>query len=129
MKIRTLLAVLLASCLTSCATNHGAFTQPSIHQIRLGQTTEADLVAFYGPPDTRWVIANSGEIQLDWFRSVAPGPAGYVPFIGPFFGGLDLQVQQLTVRLRRDGRVTNYRMYDSNGAVISENARLAGFRK
>lgn len=39
-------------------------------------------------------------------------------------GGLDLEVQQLTVLLGPNGRVRSYSIYDSNGAVHTEKTRL-----
>ena len=120
MKTRILLAVLLAFCFPSCASYYGVLTPTSIQQIRVGVTTEADLVQLFGPPDTRFSSDSGTRAQLDWYRSIPPEPAGYLPWIGQFFGGLDLQVQQLTVSLGRGGRVVSFRMYDSDGTVISE---------
>lgn len=120
MKIRILFAILLASCLTSCASYYGAITQTEVHRIQPGATTEADLVKMFGPPDTRIEAHYGAQIQLDWFRSVAPGPGSYVPIVGQFLGGLNIDVQQLTVLLGRDGRVLRYQIYDSNAAVRTE---------
>lgn len=124
MKIRILLAILLAFCLPGCASYYGVLTPSSIQQIRVRETTEADLVALFGPPDTRSEAYYGARTQLDWYRSIPPEPAGYLPVIGQFFGGLDVEVQQLTVVLGHDRRVLSYRMYDSNGTVKAEKTRL-----
>ncbi len=129
MKIRNLLAALGLLCLTSCATDHHeVITQPAVSQIRPGVTTEADLVHLFGPPDTR-LAAYQGSTKLDWFRSVAPKPRGYFPVFGQFWGGLDFDVQQLSVSLGQSGRVTEYTVYDSKGAVKAGSHRTTGYQK
>lgn len=124
MKIRILFAVLLAVGFTSCASYEGAIKQTEVHRIQPGATTEADLVKLFGRPDTRLEAHYGAQVQLDWFRSVPFGPGGYVPILGQFLGGLDLDVQQLTVVLDRNGRVLNYHVYDSNGTIQSEKVHM-----
>ena len=123
MKMRNLIALLLLSCLTSCASYETAINPTTVHQIRPGATTESDLLELFGPPDTRWV-ALRGRIALNWFRSLNPDPAGYVPVFGQFLGGLDLEVQELSVVVAPSGRVESFSIYDSNGVVKSEKTRL-----
>ncbi len=124
MKIRILLAALLTSCLTSCASYHGVLAPPAIKQIQPGVTTEANLVTLFGPPDTRLAAAYGTRTELTWFRSIPPPPSGYIPFVGQFLGGLDLDVRQLIVILGHGGRVTSYQFYDSNGGVQFEETRV-----
>lgn len=123
MKNRFLILAFLALSLTSCASYHPAITQPAVRQIRPGITTEPDLNTIFGPPDTR-IASYNGDIFLTWFRSVPPGPSGYVPIVGQFMGGLDLHVQQMNVFLTRSGRVRSFTIYDSNGLVRTENSQI-----
>ena len=123
MKNRFLLLALLALGFSSCASYHPAIRTTDVRQIRPGVTTERDLFALFGQPDTR-LAAYNGDIFLTWFRSVPPGPAAYVPIAGQFMGGLDLQVQQLNVFVTHDGHVRTYAIYDSHGAVRTENAQI-----
>ena len=124
MKTRILLAALLTSCLTSCASFYGGLAPATVKQIQPRVTTEADLIALFGPPDTRLAAAEGMRTELDWFRSIPPEPAGYLPMIGELFGGLDLRVQQLSVVLGHGARVMSYRFYNSDGPVQSEKTRL-----
>ena len=116
MKIKLLAAVLLTFCLTSRAAFGHSITQAKVDQIRPGYTTEADLVRLFGPPITR-----STDIyrttSLDWIRSQPPGLQAYLPLVGSFLGGFDIEVQQLSVQLRADGRVGSFTIYDLNGNV------------
>jgi hypothetical protein len=111
MKIKLLFAaIFLSTCLTSWGYPK-SITQEKISQIRVGQTTEADLLNLFGPPTTRFV--DLSHISLDWFRSVPMPAASYLPFIGEPTGGLDIEAQQLSVVLSPGGRVLSYTMQSS----------------
>lgn len=114
-------AILLTTCLTSWAWFPKSITPQKISQIRIGQTTEADLLALFGPPTTRFVdIAHV--ISLDWFRSVPMSPGGYLPFIGELAGGRNLEAQQLSVVLDSGGRVIRYEMHSSKDRQRADGA-------
>jgi hypothetical protein len=111
MKIKFLItAILLSTCLTSWGFPE-SITQQKISQIRIGQTTEADLLNLFGPSTTRFV--DMSHISLDWFRSVPMPAASYLPFIGEPTGGLNIEAQQLSVVLSPGGRVLHYEMHSS----------------
>ena len=105
-------ALLLASCLTGWAWPRSSITQEKVNQIRLGQTTEADLVQLFGAPTTRMTDLRH-QVELDWFRSAPMPVQGYLPFIGSFIGGLDLDSQQLYVVLAPNGRVLRFYVYST----------------
>ncbi len=113
MKTKSLVAaILLSTCLTTLAFAPRTITQAHVNQIRLGQTTEPELVALFGTPTTRFVdLRNS--VSLDWFRSRPIPPAGYLPLIGQFLGGLDVEAQQLSVVLSPSGHVIRYYVHSS----------------
>ena len=117
MKFRFLSATLFALCLTSCASYE--ISQPKLGQIRAGVTTQADLLQLFGPPDTEWT-AFRGNSSLDWYRSEGPNVTGYLPIVGQFAGGLDFEIQQLSVTIGPNGRVLSYSLFDSNGAVKAD---------
>jgi hypothetical protein len=105
-------ALLISSCLTSWAWFPPSITQHKLDQIKIGVTTEADLVHLFGPPTTHFVDL-SHRIADDWFRSVPMPWSGYIPLIGQFCGGLDVDAQQLAVLLTPDGRVIKYEAHSS----------------
>jgi hypothetical protein len=112
MKIKVLAcALLISSCLTSWAFPP-TVTQEKLDKIRIGQTTEADLVQLFGNPTTRQVdLANY--VSVDWFRSVPIPWQGYVPFVEGLLGGLDVDGQQLSVVLSPGGRVVRYSFHST----------------
>lgn len=104
------LAILLSGCLTSWGYPR-SITKEMISQIRIGQTTEAELIQIFGPVTTR-TTDTSHAVSLDWFRSV-PRPWGCLPFIGELTGGRNIDAQQLSVVLSPGGRVDRYQMRSS----------------
>lgn len=122
MKIKLFVAALLTCCLTSYASTGHSITQPKVNQIRPGYTTEADLDQLFGPPTTRSTDIYK-TTALNWIRSERPGLPGYLPLVGQFLGGLDVEVQQLSVELRADGRVRSFTIYDLNGNVKARTAQ------
>ncbi len=117
MKTKLLVSlILLSSSLTTWAWFDPSITQEKVNQIRIGQTTEADLVHFFGRPSTRQIDLRH-HITLDFMRSVPMPLQGYVPFIGSLVGGLRIDAQELWVELTPDGRVLHYRVYSSRNSV------------
>ncbi len=105
------LAFLIASCLTSWS-EPSTITQEGVDQIRLGQSTEGDLVRLFGTPTTRFVHLDH-DTSIDWFRSVPACGASYIPIIGPAIWGLNVEAQQLTVVLSPNGVVRKYEVHSS----------------
>ncbi len=124
MKTKILAAIfLLLSCLTTWAWYGHPITQEKIDQIRIGQTTEADLVHLFGAPTTRFVDLRQ-ETEINWFRSQPIPAGGYVPLIGQFLGGLHVDSQQLYVLLGPDGRVLHYEVNNSLGTLKARGEAL-----
>ncbi|MGB8340755.1 MAG: hypothetical protein WCE51_04130 [Chthoniobacterales bacterium] len=99
-------AILICSCLSSFADGPKPITQQNVDQIRIGQTTEAELVRLFGTPSDKTTQVDHAA-DLIWFR-VAPLPLpAYAPIIGLFVENTDV-AQMLTVHLDPAGRVARY---------------------
>ena len=110
-------ASIAAICLASCASVGTPIAQQNVSQIKPGVTTEADLVRMFGAPSTK-TLDSSGKTLLGWIYSAAQAkPASFVPVVGAFAGGTDVQVQQLSVLIGKDGRVEHYTMNNANPNV------------
>ena len=109
----TLLAIVIAGC-SSVGT---PISQEKVNQIRVGVTTEADLFLLFGTPSTK-TLDPSGTIVLIWAYSAASTKAEtFVPLAGPFIGGYNTRLQQLTVLIDRKGRVERWTMNTAPGEV------------
>jgi hypothetical protein len=117
MKTTIFLALGLAACLTSCTSYD--ITQAKVRTIQPGVTTETNLMQMFGPPDTRQSEVH-GDTTLVWFRSEAPPISGYIPLIGQYTGGLNIDMLQLQVKTAPNGGVRNFSINESLGEVRSE---------
>ena len=110
--------VLLAVAIAGCSTTIGTpIAKEKVNQIRLGLTTEPDLLLLFGNPSTK-TLDPSGNVVLTWVYSNASTKAEtFVPVAGAFIGGYNTHVQQLTVLVNRKGRVEKWTMNNSPGEV------------
>ena len=71
----------------------------------------------FGTPSTKTLNSN-GNVIMMWTHvaSQAKGTS-FIPFAGPFIGGTNVQVQQFTVLLKKDGTVESYTMNESHPDV------------
>lgn len=116
-------AILISSCLTTMAFPP-MITEQKVSQIRIGQTTEADLVHLFGAPTTRMTDIQH-QVALDWFRSRPIPWQGYLPLIGSFVGGLDVEAQQLYVLLAPNGTVLRFEASSSQGRFKTASQTVA----
>jgi outer membrane protein assembly factor BamE (lipoprotein component of BamABCDE complex) len=115
--VKIFLALLLAIAIAGCSSVGTPIAQEKVDQIKVGVTTEPDLFLLFGPPSTK-TLDTSGAIVLTWvYSSATTKPETFVPFAGPFMGGYDTHLQQLTVLINRKGRVEKWTMNNAPGEV------------
>jgi outer membrane protein assembly factor BamE (lipoprotein component of BamABCDE complex) len=91
----------------SCASAGNNFDESKISQIKKGQTTEADLIGMFGPPQNRSVNSDTG-VTLTWIYSEAKVKGeSFIPYAGAFMGGTRSKSKTLSVTLA-DNKVTSY---------------------
>jgi outer membrane protein assembly factor BamE (lipoprotein component of BamABCDE complex) len=116
-RVKILFAALVAIAIAGCSSIGTPIAQEKVNQIRLGVTTEPDLLLLFGNPSTK-TLDPSGAIVMTWvYSSASTKPETFVPLAGPFIGGYHTQLQQLTVLLNRKGRVERWTMNNSPGEV------------
>ena len=109
--IKSILALVILTYLTSHATAGQSITQEKLNQIRPGQTTEEDLVRAFGRPATRTVCPQE-EMTLDWFYISPIRAQNYIPIVGPALGGTQIKAWELWVVMGWNGRVKRYIAYE-----------------
>jgi hypothetical protein len=115
--MKQIVAALLAIAITGCASVGRPIAKDKISLIRLGVTTEVDLIRMFGGPSSKAVDSN-GKILMTWVYSEASTkPETFIPLAGPFVGGMNTRVQQLSVVIGRNHTVEHFTMNDSPGEV------------
>ena len=110
--------VLVAIAITSCSSTIGTpIAQEKVSRIRVGATTEPDLLLWFGNPSTK-TLDPSGAMVLTWvYSSASTKPETFVPLAGPFIGGYSTRLQQLTVLIDKKGRVAKWTMNNAPSEV------------
>lgn len=108
----TLLAITLAAAaailFNGCASTGQNFSSDKVSQIKKGETTEADLVQWFGPPENR-SLNSEGNATLTWnyVESTVKGES-FIPYAGHFLGGTRSKHKMLMVSLGSDRKVTSF---------------------
>ena len=115
--MRYLLALICVVAIFGCSSVGTPIPKDKIAQIRIGVSTEPDLILLFGTPSTK-TLDPSGSILLTWvYSSATTKPETFVPLAGPFIGGYSTELQQLTVLINRKGRVEKWTMNNSPSEV------------
>jgi outer membrane protein assembly factor BamE (lipoprotein component of BamABCDE complex) len=115
--VKIVFAALLAVAIAGCSSVGTPISQEKVNQIRIGVTTEPDLLLLFGNPSTKTLDPN-GSIVLTWvYSSASTKPETFVPLAGPLIGGYSTRLQQLTVLIDRKGRVERWTMNNAPGEV------------
>jgi outer membrane protein assembly factor BamE (lipoprotein component of BamABCDE complex) len=115
--VRIVVAALLMVSMVGCSSVVGTqIAKEKVTQIRVGVTTEPELLLLLGPPATKTLDA-TGRMVLTWAYSRAKVKPETFTVAGPFLGGYNTHVQQLTVLLDRKGRVESFTFNDTPGEV------------
>ncbi|MAX24209.1 MAG: hypothetical protein CMJ19_06870 [Phycisphaeraceae bacterium] len=108
MRIALTLIVCLSVICTGCTTTGKDYDETKTHEIVVGQTTEAQLVEWFGQPESR-SRSSTGDTTLMWSYHKMKFKAGmFVPILGPFIGGSNHEGKNLSVVTDTDGVVKSY---------------------
>ena len=100
-----------------CSSVGTPISKEKVSRIQIGVTTEVDLIRMFGIPSTKTLDSN-GNVLASWVYSEAnTKPETFVPVAGPFIGGIDTRLQQLTVFINKKGRVQRYTLNDRPSEV------------
>jgi hypothetical protein len=97
-----------AVVMIGCASTGKNFDSRKINDIQKGKTTEADLVSMFGQPNQRGQNASGAKTMMWLYSESAINGKQFIPFAGPFLGGVDTKNKSLTVMLASDGTVEDY---------------------
>jgi outer membrane protein assembly factor BamE (lipoprotein component of BamABCDE complex) len=115
--VKTLFAAVLLVAMAGCSSVGTPISKEKVARIRIGVTTEVDLIRMFGIPSTKTLDSN-GNVVASWVYSEASTkPETFVPLAGPFIGGVNTRLQQLTVLINKKGTVQRYTLNDRPGEV------------
>jgi len=82
-----------------------------------GRTTRSDVERIYGPPTTTSFADAQNEIwTYRWERATAKGE-NFIPYVGAFVGGADVQKKELVILFNPQNVVIRHSMRETNDAV------------
>lgn len=104
---RNILLMILSALIGGCASTGNNFDESKLSQIKKGETTEADLVKMFGPPEGR-SVNSEGITTLNWtYAEATVKGESFIPYAGAFMGGNRSKAKTLMVTLA-ENKVTNF---------------------
>ena len=102
------LLVFLAVCLAGCYSTGRKIDQAAVDTIKKGETTRAQVINMLGSPEAITRTGSGDTVYIyNYIRSTAK-PATFIPYIGPFVGGANIQHQMTSVTFGPDGVVKDF---------------------
>lgn len=85
--MRFLIAAGLVGILAGCVSSGTKVTQAQVSAYQVGKTTEAEVIAALGAPNSASVLSDGSRIDVYMHTSAHANAASYVPIVGLFAGG------------------------------------------
>jgi outer membrane protein assembly factor BamE (lipoprotein component of BamABCDE complex) len=79
-------------------------------QIVDGKTTRPEVVATYGQPSQTSLTDAGNEVWTYTFAHATSQPQNFIPIVGIFAGGMDVQKKELVILFDKDGIVVKHTM-------------------
>lgn len=123
MKLQSLVCIVLVALgLAACASaGNDVLRQQDANTVNQlivdGRTTRADVERIYGPPSATSFTDAQNEIwTYRWARSTAKAE-NFIPYVGTFVGGADVQKKELVILFNAQNVVLRHSMREINEAV------------
>jgi outer membrane protein assembly factor BamE (lipoprotein component of BamABCDE complex) len=116
--------LIIALILVGCASVGHKLDQEAINKIKKGETTKKDVVCLIGSPDR---VTNMGNGDTYWTYSYARAtakPTSFIPIVGAFAGGANVQSQMLMLTFGPDNIVRD--IMNTYGATESDTGVTTG---
>ena len=113
--------IVAAGLLVGCSTSGTKVAQEQVDTIRIGDE-KADVQARIGPPDQISRSTSGGESWIYAYSRSRPNAKRFIPLLGTFIGGKNVESQTITVVFNDAGRVadvtTAYGGTDAKGRPV-----------
>ena len=91
-----------------CASVGHQINQGAVDSIVKGQTTQQQVLMGLGSPDLITKTSNGDTVYVYRYARAAARPESFIPLIGAFVGGVDVQGQMTRVTFGPDGTVKDF---------------------
>ncbi|MDR0274842.1 MAG: hypothetical protein LBI48_05810 [Burkholderiaceae bacterium] len=103
--MKRLIVAAAAVLLIGCAASGVKVDERKVESFKPGVTTKAQVVAALGQPTSQMSISD-GISTLDYsYAEASTRPSTFIPFVGPFVGGMDSTVSSVRFRFSADGKL------------------------
>jgi outer membrane protein assembly factor BamE (lipoprotein component of BamABCDE complex) len=120
-----IIAIIIAfGLLTGCASVGHKIDQNAVQKIEMGKTTKREVISLLGSPDQVTQAANGTVTFMYLYARATAKPATFIPVVGPFVGGANVQNQMFVVMFGPDGIVKNF--VSTHGATESSTGVTTG---
>jgi outer membrane protein assembly factor BamE (lipoprotein component of BamABCDE complex) len=96
---------LVVGCASSGNTKLGSMTESAVRDSVPINAEKAQVEQTFGPPDLKTFSTDGQEVWTYQHAYASAKASSFIPIIGPFVGGTDVERKQLTVLFSEDGRV------------------------
>ena len=122
-----LLLFLILALTVGCASVGRPIDQAAADKIVKGQTTREQVGMMLGSPDRITKLGNGDTMYSYSYTRASAKPATFIPIVGAFAGGTNMQHQMVMVTFGPDDIVKNY--MSSQGGTESGTGLATGSRK
>lgn len=106
--MKTFVILLTAVLLIGCASTGRKIDMTKIDQIKKGETSQAEVLQLLGTPQ-QTTRNSKGETTFTYIYTYASTKAEtFIPIVGAFAGGANVQTQMTTISFGPDGKVSEY---------------------
>ena len=100
-------------CLSGCVSYGNQIDKGYAQQLKKGVTTEQEVVANLGKPQTITINSNGNKILHYMYTTSSAKASSFIPIYGAFAGGATSETTMLTVTLDEQGVVSDWNYSES----------------
>lgn len=104
--VTLLLAVAVLA--SGCATVGRRIDPAAIQKLEVGHTTKEQALALLGSPDSMTQVGTGGAMWMYTFARASAKASSFIPVVGAFAGGSNVQSQSLMLTFGADGVLTDF---------------------
>lgn len=120
------MAALLIPLIAACVSTGRKIDQAAADSIKKGETTRAQVGQMLGAPEMVTKTSNGDTVYLYHYMRATPKASTFIPYIGPFVGGANVQQQMTRITFGPDNVVKDFST--TQGATESDMGLAAGGR-